>query len=63
MGIAIVMIVAMFGGGIASAVASYKNRDPTRWFAIGFLFPLFGIILSIVLQANPSPFDSECPRL
>lgn len=44
------LIVIMLVGGLVSClVAANKQRNPIGWFFIGALFPLLGIILSIVL--------------
>ncbi len=43
------IIVGLIAGGITAALASGKNRSPVGWFFIGFLFPLLGLILVLVL--------------
>lgn len=49
------LFVIMFLGAIISAVvASSKNRNAIGWFFVGGLFPLLGVILAIVLPANPA---------
>jgi hypothetical protein len=58
----IFFVLALFGT-VTALLAHSKNRNPVGWFAIGFLFPLFGIILSIVLPPNPSLVDPERSRL
>ena len=53
----IVIILSLFAG-VTAAIAAGKNRNPLGWFAIGFLFPLLGIILASVLPPNPTPLDA-----
>lgn len=42
-------IVGLIGGTISAAIAPTKNRNPLGWFVIGFLLPLIGLILILVL--------------
>ncbi len=39
-------------GLICALLASGKQRNPIGWFVIGFLLPLIGLILVIVLPSN-----------
>lgn len=61
----IILIAATFGG-ICAAIASGKKRSPVGWFFIGFLFPLIGLILILVLPNGESmpmiPYDMMDPE-
>lgn len=57
MGIA--LLVCLVGGIICGALASGKRRSPIGWFVIGFLIPLIGIILIIVLPASDLNYSFE----
>ena len=45
----IVLVICLLGGVICSLLAAGKQRSPVGWFVIGFLLPLIGLILAIVL--------------
>lgn len=45
----IYLVVGLLGGVICAAIAPSKNRSAIGWFVIGFLIPLIGIILIVVL--------------
>ncbi|MBX3158369.1 MAG: SHOCT domain-containing protein [Deltaproteobacteria bacterium] len=45
----IYLFVAILGGTICALCASSKKRSGLGWFVIGFLLPLIGFILIIVL--------------
>jgi hypothetical protein len=45
------IIIGLIFGAICAAIASGKQRSPVGWFAIGFLIPLIGLILILVLDA------------
>jgi hypothetical protein len=51
--IVVYLCVGVFAGCISADLASGKHRDALGWFFIGFLFPLLGVILAIVLPPNP----------
>jgi hypothetical protein len=40
---------------ITSVIATSKHRNGFGWFVIGALYPLLGMILAIVVPANPAP--------
>lgn len=44
-------IVAAIGGVVCASLAGSKGRNALGWFVIGFLLPLIGIILVLVLPA------------
>jgi hypothetical protein len=44
------LIIGGIAGVICACVAPTKGRSPIAWFLIGFLFPLIGIILVLVLS-------------
>ncbi len=47
---AVYLIIGLVAGSICAAVASSKGRNAIGWGVIGFLFPLIGIILILVLS-------------
>jgi len=53
------ILIMLAGAAISCAVAAGKNRNALGWFFIGFLFPLLGVILAIVL---PPAQRLEIPR-
>ena len=53
----IYLVVGLIGGSLAAILASGKKRNPVGWFVIGFLLPLIGLILIIVLPKGEDPFD------
>ena len=52
-----ILVGLVFGvfGGICSAVAHGKQRNPVGWFAVGFLLCLIGLILICALPSNQLP--------
>ncbi len=58
--IVVYLVVCVLAGCISADIASAKHRDALGWFFIGFLFPLLGVILAIVLP--PNPFELEPVR-
>ena len=50
------IIVGLLAGAITAALASGKNRSPLGWFVIGFLLPLIGLILILVLPKGDGGF-------
>ena len=51
----IYIVVALIGLAITGAIAAGKNRNVIGWAAIGFLFPLIGIIaVCLADQLAPS---------
>jgi hypothetical protein len=59
----IYLVVGLIGGVLASVLASGKKRNPIGWFVIGFLLPLIGLILILVLPNGDGgvnvPMDVE----
>jgi XYPPX repeat (two copies) len=51
----IYLVVGLIGGAICAALAPGKRRSAGGWFCIGFLIPLIGVILILVLQPLPDP--------
>ena len=45
-------MIAALAGVVCAVVANGKGRNAVAWFAIGFLLPLLGIILALVLPAE-----------
>ncbi len=43
------LIIMLVLGAICAAIASSRGRSPGGWFALGFLFPVLGVILILVL--------------
>ncbi|HEY4244028.1 MAG TPA: SHOCT domain-containing protein [Kofleriaceae bacterium] len=50
----IYVCAAIIGGFLCSFVASSRQRSSIAWFAIGFLLPLIGFILIMVLPPGQS---------
>lgn len=50
------IIVGLLGGVICSLIAPTKRRNILGWFVIGFLMPVIGIILLLVLPTEPDPY-------
>ncbi len=53
----IILFIALLGGVICSVIAAARRRSALGWFVIGFLFPVIGLILILVLP--PSPMFDE----
>src|SRR5450432_1309318 len=49
------LVVGLIGGVICAVIAPGKRRSAIGWFCIGFLIPLIGLILILVLQPLPDP--------
>lgn len=47
---AIYFVIALIGGVVCGSIASSKGRNPIGWGVIGFLTPLLGLILILVLS-------------
>ncbi len=56
-----VIVTAVLFGCFTSIVAGEKHRNALGWFVIGFIYPLLGLILAIVLPANPAPETEASP--
>jgi hypothetical protein len=54
----IVLVIGLVFGLICAVLASPKNRSPVGWFFIGFLIPLIGLILILVLPPNPAALQN-----
>ena len=53
---AVYFIVALIGGLLCAGLSTASDRNPAGWFVIGFLLPVVGIILLLVL---PNPKEVE----
>ncbi|HEX4450363.1 MAG TPA: SHOCT domain-containing protein, partial [Kofleriaceae bacterium] len=51
--------IGIIGGFISAFIASGKRRSAAGWFVIGFLLPLIGIILAIVLPAGTNDLEMD----
>jgi hypothetical protein len=49
----LIVAVIMLCGFTASAIASFRNRDPIGWFALGCLFGIFAIYGVVWLRPVP----------
>ncbi|MFO0933561.1 MAG: GYF domain-containing protein [Planctomycetota bacterium] len=47
---AIYLLIALIGAGVCGSIASAKGRNPIGWGVIGFLAPLLGLILILVMS-------------
>jgi hypothetical protein len=54
----IYLVVGLIGGVICAVIAPSKRRNPLAWFVIGFLIPLIGLILVLVLPPVPDLSDA-----
>lgn len=58
--LAYVLLKSVFGG-ITALIAAEKGRKPIRWFFIGFLLDVIGIIIVLIFSrreiANRTPQD------
>jgi hypothetical protein len=54
-----ILLVAFLGGLVCAIVASGKRRNAVGWFVIGFLLPLIGVILVLVLPPGSGGIDSD----
>lgn len=52
-------LIAVLAGVVCAVVANGKGRNAVAWFAIGFLLPLLGIILALVLPAETADTHSS----
>lgn len=54
-----IVLTVGFAGGIIAAFIAYSKTHTTgafaAWFVIGFLFPLFGVILAACIRTPPKP--------
>ena len=48
--IAAILIDGFVFGIMSSLAAKQKNRDPSGWFLVGFLFGVFGFIAALLVQ-------------
>lgn len=57
-------VIAMLGGMICAVLAGGKGRNVLGWFVIGFLLPLIGVILVVVLpeEGTAPPTHHEPKR-
>lgn len=54
-------VIMLLGAGISAFIASNKNRNPLGWAALGFCFPLIGIL--VIACQTPLPAPSTKPQL
>lgn len=54
-----ILLICFIAGVICAIIASGKRRNPVGWFVIGFLLPLIGVILVLVLPPGSSGLDTE----
>jgi hypothetical protein len=52
----IYLLIATLGGIVCSMIAVSRSRSGIGWFVIGFLIPIIGLILILVLP-KPTTFD------
>lgn len=57
------LMVGLAGGLICSIIASGKRRNRVGWFVIGFLLPLIGVILLLVLPPGAGGLDPDAALL
>ena len=50
------IVIGLVAGAITAALASTKNRSPLGWFVIGFILPVIGLILILVLPEGEGGF-------
>lgn len=56
------VVVGIFFGGVAAAIARQKGRGQFRWFIVGFFFHLIGLIV-LFLPSVPRPgVMRKCPQ-
>ena len=56
----LVLFIGIIFGTICAVIASGKNRSAIGWFFIGFLLPLIGLIMVLVLpqgEAGPAAYQ------
>jgi hypothetical protein len=54
----IYLFVALIGGIVCGGIAVSRGRSGVGWFVIGFLIPVIGLILILVLPKPPSLDDA-----
>jgi Short C-terminal domain len=71
----IYFLIASLGGILCSVIAVSRRRSGIGWFVIGFLIPIIGLILilvlpqptslddAIVMMPEPGPFQIQQQRL
>jgi hypothetical protein len=55
----IYLVIGFIGGVTCAFIASNKRRSAIGWFVIGFLLPLIGVILAIVLPSGANDLEVD----
>ncbi|HIJ66127.1 MAG TPA: hypothetical protein HPP77_09280 [Candidatus Hydrogenedentes bacterium] len=56
------IVVGIFFGGVAAAIAGQKGRGELRWFIVGFLFHIIGLIVVFLPAVPKEGVLRKCPK-
>lgn len=56
------LVVGIFFGGVAAAIAGQKGRGELRWFLVGFFFNLIGLLVLFLPPVPKAGILRKCPR-
>lgn len=48
------IVFQLLCGFFSASVAGRKGRNPTTWWFVGLLLPVFGVVLSLVVPKSPT---------
>lgn len=54
--------VGIFFGVVAAVIARQKGRSEFRWFLVGFLFHIIGLIVLFLPPAPKAGITKKCPE-
>ena len=54
--------VGIFFGVVAALIARYKGRSEVRWFLVGFLLNVIGLIVVFLPPAVRAGVTKKCPK-
>lgn len=55
------IVLGIFFGVASASIAHYKGRSEISWFAIGFFFNIFGLIVVFLPPAAKFGVTKKCP--
>ena len=56
------IVVGTFFGVIAALIARQKGRSELRWFIVGFLFHVIGLIVLFLPPVTKAGITKKCPK-
>lgn len=62
----LVLVLAIFCGGISAAIANSNGRSAVSYFVLGFALGIFGVLITAVVGRSTAPPKGwgsvDCPR-